>query len=432
LAPERVEADAGWVRDFIRFHALRHPETMSEAEVGAFLTHLVLHRQEPLPRQAQARQALLFLYRDFLHRDLGSIPVTWTPPGNLGPAAGGPPRPPALLDQVRHVLRVRHYAQSTEDSYVNWVRRFILFNGKRHPLEMGAHEIERFLTHLAVEGQVSASTQTQAMHALLFLYQQVLGMDVGRLEAVRARRRESLPVVMSTGEVREVLARVVGAMGLYPLMARLLYGTGMRIMECCRLRVQDVHLDRNQLFLRGAKGNKDRVVMLPRSLRPTLEKALQLRTLVHRQDLGRGQGWILLPFALERKYPKAPWELGWQFVFASRCLSEDPRSGKTGRFHLWPGGLERAVARAVRAAGITRHVTAHTFRHSFATHLLDQGHDVRTVQQLLGHKDVATTMMYLHVLQQGVTGVKSPLDLLDELTPGEVQAALEATCEPVC
>jgi integron integrase len=422
--PELVEAYVGWARDFIRFHRLRHPETLAESEIGAFLSHLALDRRESLPRQAQARQALLFLYREFLHRELGPIPVSWQRP-EAGPDA--PPQPPPLLDQVRHVLRVRHYAQATEDAYVNWARRFILYHGKRHPLEMGAPEIEAFLTHLAVEGHVSASTQMQAFHALPFLYQQVLEIDVGRLDAVRARRPQTLPVVLSPDEVRQVLERIGGCGGLYRLMARLLYGAGLRIQECCRLRVKDVDLGRGQLFVRGGKWHKDRVVMLPRCLRAAVAEQLRRREEVHRQDLDRGRGWVRLPGALERKYPRAPWELGWQFVFASRCLSKDPRSGHAGRHHLQPGGLARAVSGAVRAAGLTKPATAHTFRHSFATHLLEQGHDVRTVQELLGHKDVNTTMIYLHVMHNGVTAVRSPLDLLDELTDDDVEAAVNAT-----
>src|SRR5262249_10932082 len=264
-----------------------------------------LDRQEPLPRQAQARQALLFLYREFLHRDPGPVPVTWSRPA----APRGPPAP-SLLDRTRAVLRVRHYAQSTEDAYAAWVRRFVLFHGKRHPLEMGAAEIEEFLTHLAVRGRVSASTQMQALHALLVLYQQVLEVDVVRLDGVRARRREHLPVVLSAGEVGRVLPHVAGCGGLYGLMARLLYGSGLRVMECCRLRVKDVDPARGQLFVRGGKWHKDRVVLMPRCLRPALHEQLRRQEEWHGRDLARGLGWVSLPGALDRKYPRAPWELG--------------------------------------------------------------------------------------------------------------------------
>jgi integron integrase len=328
---------------------------------------------------------------------------------------------------MRDLLRVRHYAQATEYSYLNWVRRFILFHQLKHPLEMREEEITAFLTYLAVECEVSASTQNQAFHALLFLYQQVFQVELDRLDAVRARRPDYLPSVLSFEEVRQVLDRVQGADGLYPVMTKLLYGAGLRVAECCRLRVQEVDLARGQLFIRGGKWHKDRVVMLPSSLRPALEAQLHRRKEIHERDLAHGQGWISLPFALERKYPRAPWELGWQFLFASRNLSTDPRSGRRGRFHLLPGGVARAVTRAVREVGLAKRCSPHVFRHSFATHLLELGHDLRTVQELLGHSDVNTTMIYTHVMQQGVTAVRSPLDLLADMTGDGVQAALQAT-----
>src|SRR5262249_31751003 len=253
----QAEAWVGWVRQFILFHQCRHPEQMGESEIGAFLTHLHLDRQETLPRLAQAREALVFLYREFRHRELGRIPVVWTGTRGQGP--------PPLLDRVRDVLRVRHYAQKTEESYLGWIRRFILFHDKRHPLEMGAAEIEEFLTYLAVEDEVSASTPMQAFHALLFLYQKVFELEIGSLDAVRARRSEYLPSVLAFDEVRQVLERVTGAGGLYAVMTKLLYGAGLRVMECCRLRVKDVDLARGQLFVRGGKWHKDRVVMLPKA-----------------------------------------------------------------------------------------------------------------------------------------------------------------------
>lgn len=421
FAPAVTEAYVGWVRSFIHFHQLRHPETMGEREIGAFLTELAAVRGEALARQAQARQALLFLYWEFLHRELGPLPVRYTP------AAGRGPAPKPLLEQVRDVLRARPYALATEDAYVNWARRFILFHDKRHPLEMAEAEIEGFLTYLAVECEVAASTQLQAFHALLFLYQQVLKVELGRIDAARARRSEYLPTVLSFAEVRQVLEQVYGADGLYPVMVKLLYGAGLRVTECCRLRVQEVDLARNQLFVRGGKWHKDRVVMLPKALKPALEEQIQKRREVHQRDLARGLGWISLPFALNRKYPKAPWELGWQFVFASRCISADPRSDHQGRFHLHVGGVQRAVTRAVREAGLTKRCSPHVFRHSFATHLLEMGNDIRTVQELLGHKDVNTTMIYTHVMAKGAAGVRSPLDLLSELSGEEITAAVEAT-----
>jgi integron integrase len=325
------------------------------------------------------------------------------------------------------VLRLRHYSLRTEECYVNWIKRFILFHDKRHPTEMGAAEIEAFHTHLAVHGHVSASTQNQAFHALLFLYQQVLEIELPRIDAVRARRPERLPVVMSRSEVRRVLDRVVGASGLFQLQARLQYGTGLRVLESCQVRYHDLDLERGQLLVRAGKGNKDRVVMVPRKLRPDLAKVLTWRRRLHERDRADGFGWVFLPEALERKYPRAAYELGWQYLFASRQRSPDPRSGQTGRHHVHVGALQRAVAQAVRAAGLTKHITCHTFRHSFATHLLEMGYDLRTVQTLLGHKDVATTMIYTHVVQDGVAGVRSPLDLLDDVAAEDIEEAVAAT-----
>jgi integron integrase len=239
-----------------------------------------------------------------------------------------------LLDQVRDALRLRHYSLRTENCYVRWVKQFILFHGKRHPRELGGPEIEQFLTHLAVEQRVSASTQNQAFFALLFLYQQVLEIELGRLDAVRAKRPERLPVVMSRAEVRQVLEHVTGADGLYQIMCRLQYGTGLRVMEACRLRVHDLDLERGQILVRDGKGAKDCVVMLPRALRQPLAEQLQRRRLVHERDLARGVAGVALPDALARKYPRAAQELGWQFLFAARQLSRDPRTGARGRHHL--------------------------------------------------------------------------------------------------
>jgi integron integrase len=273
----------------------------------------------------------------------------------------------------------------------------------------------------------SASTQNQAFHALLFLYQQVLQIELPRIDAVRAKRPDRLPVVMSRPEVRQVLDGIVGANGLFQVLAQMQYGSGLRVLESCQIRVHDVDLGRGQLLVRAGKGNKDRVVMVPQKVRPRLAKVLQWRRLVHERDLKTGFGWVWLSEALERKYPRSAFELGWQFLFASRQRSQDPRSGRVGRHHLHVGALQRAVTAAVRQAGLTKHITCHTFRHSFATHLLEMGYDIRTVQQLLGHKDISTTMIYTHVMQQGVAGVRSPLDVLAELTGEEVRAAVEAT-----
>jgi integron integrase len=409
IAEDRVAAYAEAVAAFVRFHGLRYPRDLGPDHVATFL------RQAP--GAATAAVALRLLYEQFLPGD----------PADPPRPAGPPPTRSPFLNRCHEILRLRHYSLQTERCYVQWVRRFILFHGKRHPDELGAPEIEAFLTHLAVHGHVSASTQNQAFHALLFLYQQVLGRELPRIDAVRARRPVRLPVVLSRPEVRQVLGAVVGASGLFQLLAELQYGSGLRLMEACRLRVHDLDLPRGQLLVRAGKGDKDRTVMVPRKLRPRLAKVLAWREQLHRRDRAHEQGWVALPEALARKYPHAARELGWQFLFASRQLSEDPRSGQTGRHHVYPGALQRAVAAAVRQAGLTKHATCHTFRHSFATHLLEMGYDIRTVQQLLGHKDVATTMIYTHVMQQGVAGVRSPLDLLDDLAPEDVAGAVEET-----
>jgi integron integrase len=274
---------------------------------------------------------------------------------------------------------------------------------------------------------VAASTQNQALNALVFLYHQVLEIDLGRVDAVRAKRPQRLPVVMSRPEVRQVLAAISGAEGLYVLMSELEYGSGLRVLESCRVRVHDLDLGRGQLTVRDGKGAKDRIVMVPRTLRARLAEQIEKRRHVHERDLARGEGWVWLPDALARKYPRAPYDLGWQFLFASRQRSVDPRSGHRGRHHINENALQRAVTEAVRKTGLLKHISCHTFRHSFATHLLEDGYDVRTVQELLGHKDISTTMIYLHVMTKGVSSVRSPLDVLAELTQAEVQAAVDAT-----
>ncbi|MCK4470914.1 MAG: integron integrase [Anaerolineae bacterium] len=296
----------------------------------------------------------------------------------------------------------------TEQAYVNWIKRYILFHDKRHPREMGAAEIEAFLTYLAVDRNVAASTQNQALSALLFLYRQVLKQDlVGSIDSVRAKRPKRLPTVLT----KEETLRVIGFLsGTHQLMAKLLYGSGLRLMECVRLRVKDVDFAQRQIIVRDGKGMKDRVTMLPDVLIQRLREHLQHTRHIHEDDLAKGYGSVYLPFALERKYPNADREWLWQYVFPATRLSTDPRTGITRRHHINESSLQKAVRRAAKRAGIDKRVTCHTFRHSFATHLLEDGYDIRTVQELLGHKDVKTTMIYTHVLNRGPLAVRSPLD----------------------
>lgn len=320
-------------------------------------------------------------------------------------------QPPKLLDQLRAKTRLLHYSKRTEDAYADWAKQFILFHHTRHPQEMGAEEVETFLTHLAVDRRVSASTQNQAFSALLFLYRNVLGIELDRIHALRAKRPDRLPVVLSPDELREIFGRLTG---VHRLLAELLYGTGVRILECCRLRVKDVDFERHQILVRDGKGEKDRVVPLPRKLVPRLKQQVVDRKAVHEADLAAGNGRVWLPYAFAAKNPAAECEFGWQYLFASARLSADPRSDdqRQRRHHLHENTLQKEVTKAVRGLGMTKKVSCHTFRHSFATHLLEGGADIRTVQELLGHADVSTTMIYTHVLNRGPGGVVSPLDRL--------------------
>lgn len=323
------------------------------------------------------------------------------------PPRGG--RTPRLLDQVRDCCRVRHYSIRTERAYVGWIRRYILANDKRHPRDMGGVEVTAFLTWLATHGRVAASTQNQALSALLFLYRVVLSIELPWMDdVVRAKRPARVPVVLSREEVHRVLAALEGT---YWLMAGLLYGSGMRLMECLRLRVKDVDFARNEITVRQSKGSKDRRVPLPGTLCDALQRQIERARILHQHDLATGHGEARLPHALARKYPNAGREWGWQFVFPSPNLSHDPLDDTLRRHHRDEAGLQRAVKRAVQGIGIAKPATCHTLRHSFATHLLESGQDIRTVQELLGHKDVSTTQIYTHVLGRGAHGVVSPLDV---------------------
>lgn len=317
---------------------------------------------------------------------------------------------PKLIDRLREALRARHYSRRTEQTYCHWVKRYIFFHHVRHPAEMAEPEINAFLTHLAVKEKVSASTQNQALCALLFLYRHVLDKPVGDLgEVIHARKPHHVPVVLTRAEVKSVIANLSGDKWL---LISLLYGTGLRLTECLQLRVQDIDFARNEITVRGGKGAKDRITMLPEKLKGPLEDHLCKVKKLHDQDLADGWGRVQMPMALDRKYPHAPFDWRWQWVFPQEHRWKNKATGEEGRHHMDESLLQKAVKDAVDKAGLTKRATCHTFRHSFATHLLEGGYDIRTVQELLGHKDVKTTMIYTHVLNRGPAGVRSPIDSL--------------------
>jgi integron integrase len=313
-----------------------------------------------------------------------------------------------LLERVRHLIRLKHYSIRTEQSYLPWIKRYILFHSNRDPKEMAGQEVEAFLSHLAVDLKVSASTQNQAFNALLFLYRQVLKKELGEsVDAIRAKKSQRLPTVMTRDETMKVIGAVPAD---HQLMVKIIYGGGLRLMECLRLRVKDIEIGKHQIVIRDAKGMKDRITVLPENLKPSLREHLERVRVIHQDDVAKGYGRVYLPYALERKYPNAGLEWKWQYVFPAKSLSIDPRSGETRRHHFHENGLQKAVKAAALLAGIDKQVSVHTFRHSFATHLLEAGYDIRTVQELLGHNDVSTTMIYTHVLNRPGIHVKSPLD----------------------
>ncbi|MDC0835205.1 integron integrase [Geitlerinema sp. CS-897] len=317
------------------------------------------------------------------------------------------PHPKKLLDRVRDAIRVKHYSYRTEQTYVQWIRRYILFHNKRHLNEMGVPEVEAFLTHLAVQNGVAAATQNQALSAILFLYKEILGRPLEGVDAIRAKRSRRLPTVLTVEEARLVIHQMSG---VHRLIVQLLYGSGLRLREAMQLRIKDLDFTQHQIVVQDTKGRQSRVTMLPTSIVEPLQEHLQMVKRLHQQDLEQGYGAVTLPFALARKYPNANRQWIWQFVFPSSTRCRNPRSGVIIRYHLHESGLQKAVKQAVRSAGLQKRVSCHTFRHSFATHLLQNGYDIRTVQELLGHKDVKTTMIYTHVLNRCGRCVRSPLD----------------------
>lgn len=333
-------------------------------------------------------------------------------PSPLQPAsqAPQPPQPPRLFERVRLAIRGRHYSVRTEKAYLGWIRRFILFHGRRHPDVLGVPEVTAYLAHLAIAGQVSASTQNQAFAAILFLYRDVLGRELAGLEETpRAKRPIRLPLVLARSEVQDLLRHLRGVPWL---MCSLMYGSGLRLLECCRLRVKDVDFLCGEILVRDGKGRKDRLTVLPARLVPALRQHLQRVERLHQRDLEGSAGYVALPDALARKYPNASREWPWQWVFPARRIYVDKPSGERRRHHLHESLLQRVFAEAVRASGLSKPATCHTLRHSFATHLLETGYDIRTIQELLGHSDVSTTMIYTHVLNRGGRGVQSPFDLM--------------------
>ena len=315
---------------------------------------------------------------------------------------------PKLLDQVRQIIRVKHYSMRTEESYINWIKRFIFFHDKKHPIEMGEEEIGQFITYLAKNKRVSASTQNQALCAIVFLYKNVLKKELENTISIYwSKRPKKLPVVFTKDEAIKVLDKLKG---VHWQVGMLLYGSGLRLSESLQLRIKDIDFGYNQITVRDSKGEKDRITMLPKKIIEPLKNHLDKVKEIHIEDLKNGYGNVYLPYAIERKYPNAKYDWGWQYVFPATKISTDPRTGIKRRHHLYDTVIQKAVKQAIRDAGISKHASCHTFRHSFATHLLESGYDIRTIQELLGHKNVETTMIYTHVINQGGQGVRSPAD----------------------
>jgi len=316
---------------------------------------------------------------------------------------------PKLLDEVKYLIRMKHYSRRTEEAYLKWIKQYIVFNGVKHPNELESKHVESFLKFLAINKNVAAATQNQALCAIVFLYKQVLKKDLGDIELIWAKRAKKLPVVFTRKEVKLVLENLGG---MYRIMANLLYGSGLRLMECLRLRVQDIDFEYDRIIIRDGKGNKDRITILPEMLKKPLKEHLIKVERLHKKDLKNGYGRVYLPYALEKKYPNAATEFNWQYVFPSSKISLDPRAGIMRRHHMDESVLQKVIRSAMINAGIKKHGNCHSFRHSFATHLLEDGYDIRTVQELLGHESLNTTMIYTHVMKKGGFGVKSPADKL--------------------
>ncbi len=420
------EAYVGQARQYILFHDKRHPRDLGAADVAAFLRHVAEHEQLTPSRQSRVHAALQFLYRDVLNIPLPPIAHESRPkqhplPTGLGEKPVSPllsitptiapvnPTPPRLLDRVHQAMRLGHYSRRTEESYVGWIKRYIFFHQIRNPVEMGKPEIEQFLSHLTVQGHVSASTQNQAFSALLFLYRKVLGIQLEHIDALRAKCPQHLPLVLTPDEVRSVLAQL---QGLPLLISELSYGNGMRLMECLHVRVKDIDFQRLEVTVRDGKGEKDRVTLLPQTLVQRLSDQLAKVRAGHVRDLDDGLGRAPLPYALAQKYVMADREWGWQYVFPASTHYKDRETGVSYRHHLHETVIQRAFRNAVQQAVISKPATFHTLRHAFATQLLASGYDIRTIQELLGHSSVETTMIYTHVLNQGGRGVRSPLDQL--------------------
>lgn len=340
----------------------------------------------------------LFISETQGEKSADTNPVTITTPSPID----------QLINRFHYLIRLKHYSIKTEKTYLHWIMRYLAFHDNCDPKDLTSQEIEAFLSHLAVNLKVSASTQKQAFNALLFLYREVLKKELGEsINAIRAKKPARLPTVMTKEETAKVIAAVPAD---HQLMVKLIYGSGLRLMECLRLRVKDVDFGNNQILIRDAKGMKDRITVLPDSLKPLIQEHLERVKLLHQNDITKGYGRVHLPYALGRKYPNASLEWAWQYVFPAKSLSKDPETGETGRHHVHENVLQKAVRTAVCLVGIAKHVNVHTFRHCFATHLLEANYDIRTVQELLGHKDVSTTMIYTHVLNKPGITVKSPLD----------------------